>query len=309
MAGIPVKDLPQNIQLLVNQRQASRQSQDFQAADHLRQQLMALGYQVQDGPAGPEINLLAPNPDPLVSPTLSLFGSGEISSVGRQVHELALTRLGKSPVRIAIISTPAGFQPNVKVVYGEIAAFFKKSLANFHPQIKVVYANNWEDGNNPQIIEPVSTADYIFTGPGSPTYAVKHLKDTLLLKTILDRVQAKKASLSLASAAAIAFSQYCLPVYEIYKVGEPLHWQTGLLGLNALYQPLTIIPHFNNQEGGIKTDTSHCYMGKKRYEELLSLLPPQTPLWGIDELTGVVIDLATHETQIIGKGSLYHLTP
>jgi hypothetical protein len=195
------------------------------------------------------------------------------------------------------------------VVYGEIADFFKSSLANFHPQIKIIYANTQDDANDPQIIEPLATADYIFTGPGSPTYAVKHLRATRLYQTILERVLAQKASLCLASAATIAFSEYALPVYEIYKVGEPLHWQAGLHGLKALYQPLTIIPHLNNQEGGSKTDTSYCYLGQERYQKLVDLLPPHQTLWGIDELTGVIINLNTREYHPIGKGTLHHLTP
>ncbi len=65
---------------------------------------------------------------------LVLFGSGETSRSGRQVHEEVLRR-SPSPVRIAILPTPAGFQPNVDAVAGRLADLARQSLANHRPEI------------------------------------------------------------------------------------------------------------------------------------------------------------------------------
>lgn len=301
--------VPPNIKTLIQQRQVFRDQGDFSQADEVRNQIHNLGYQLLDKPDGTEIIPHEPKPTGARTTSLTLFGSGEISSTGRKAHDLALTLLGKKQVRIAIITTPAGFQPNVTTVYGEIADFFYQSLANFHPQVKIIYANQREDANNQSLIEPLNSADYVFTGPGSPTYAINHLKDSLLLNTLIQKVKHKEISLSLASAATIAFSHLALPVYEIYKVGAPLHWQPGLDVFTEIYQPLTIIPHYNNSEGGTKTDTSYCYMGHDRFLKLKSLLPQNEKLWGLDERTGVVINLTSLDKKVIGTGKLHDQIP
>ena len=45
--------LPAEIQLLVDRRAIVRQNKDFAAADQLRDQISALGYQIDDTPYGP----------------------------------------------------------------------------------------------------------------------------------------------------------------------------------------------------------------------------------------------------------------
>ena len=111
------------------------------------------------------------------------------------------------------------------------------------------------------------------------------------------------ASLILASAATIAFSHFALPVYEIYKVGEDLHWADGLDFYDAVWQRATIIPHFNNNEGGADLDTSHCYIGKDRFDKLRPELPANEWVLGIDEHTAFVVDLFSQKATIKGKGS------
>ncbi|OGV96631.1 hypothetical protein A2W24_01565 [Microgenomates group bacterium RBG_16_45_19] len=302
----PVSQFPPEIQRLAQLRQTYRWQKAFRQADRLRLKIEALGYQIQDTPTGSSLKSAA---SMIKTATLTLFGSGEISSVGRQIHEHALTLLGKSSVKIVLISTPAGFQPNVRAVYGEIRRFFLAKLPNFHPQVTSIFANHRDQANQPQLIEPLYTADYIFTGPGSPTYAVNHLQNTLLYSALVQRLKTGQASLSLSSAATIAFSKFALPVYEIYKVGSLLHWQTGLNGFNHLFKELTVIPHLNNTEGGRKTDTSYCFMGRRRYLKLQKLLPVNHLIWGIDEQTAVTIDLATNQPSVQGKGQVHQLSP
>jgi len=285
------------IDQLLRKRDELRAEGKFTEADKLRAELESSGYIVQDTLQ----KTIVEQKEVKNQPHLVLFGSGETSSVGRSVHEYVLKKIGKSGVQIALITTPAGFQPNVARVYGEIAEFFERSLANFHPKVSIVYANDRNDANNKEIIKPILEADYIFTGPGSPTYAASHLSDTLLINYIKKRVQ-EGASLSLASAAAIAFSKYCLPVYEIYKVGSILYWEKGLDFYSEVHNELTVIPHFNNTEGGEKTDTSCCYMGVERFNKLLEKLPVGEDLISIDEQTAYVINLTSGENRTLGKG-------
>ena len=48
-------DAPEEAWALVDQRQAARKARDFAEADRLRDELRALGWEVRDGPDGPEL--------------------------------------------------------------------------------------------------------------------------------------------------------------------------------------------------------------------------------------------------------------
>ncbi|NOZ04827.1 MAG: cysteinyl-tRNA synthetase [Chloroflexi bacterium] len=202
-----------------------------------------------------------------------LFGSGETSASGRKVCDWLLQQMNDSP-QVSVLETPAGFEPNSAQVAGKVAEFFKERLQNYRPRVTVVPArkrNTPFSPNDPDIISPLLQADVIFLGPGSPTYAVRQLQDTLAWHTLIARHRLGTAVI-LASAATVAAGVYALPVYEIYKVGEDLHWHSGLDILGPYGLSLVFIPHWDNREGGVELDTSHCFMGKERFAHLLSLL-------------------------------------
>lgn len=293
-----------NIKDLLEKRRKLRAQGKFREADEIRKQIEQIGHRVID--VGGESILEKIEDKASGKNFLVLFGSGEISPAGRGVHEYVFEQIGKKEINIAIVSTPAGFQPNVKVVHEEIRDFFLEHLTNFHPKIEIVYANNREQANDLKVARQLENKDYIFIGPGSPTYATRNLRKTLLLDKLLEQIK-KGVTLSLASAAAISFSKYALPVYEIYKAGADLYWEKGLDFYGNLFKPLTIIPHYNNNEGGAKNDTSRSYMGKARFEKLFKILSKNEEIWGIDEQTGVVIDLKTKKIETLGKGKLHSI--
>lgn len=291
---------PASIKKLLNIRQVLRREHQFKQADQIRRQLIETGYEVKDYRSKTTVSPRQPD-QPAKQSYIALFGSGETSSVSASIHDHLFRWIGKPKIRIALVSTPAGFQPNVKKVYAEVADFFIKRLQNYQPKVDIIFANNSALANSKKIIQPLELADYIFTGPGSPTYAVKHLKNSLLLNKIKARLS-QGASLGLASAATLAFSRLTLPVYEIFKAGEPLSWRQGLNFYSRLFKPITVIPHFNNNEGGEKTDTSRCFMGRDRFKKLLTLLPAREKIYGLDENTAAVINLKTQRLQTLGKG-------
>lgn len=243
-------------------------------------------------------NHLAPRPG-----LIALFGSGETAPAGRGVHEYLFRRL-ELPIRVAILETPAGFQPNSAGVAGRLAAFIQERLQNYHPQVTVLPARR-RDGpfstEDPHLTAPLLNANYIFMGPGSPTYAVRHLVGTRAWHRIVAR-QRRGAALALASAMAIAVSAHALPVYEIYKVGQDPHWQAGLDLLGPYGLELAIVTHWDNQEGGAHLDTRYAFMGEERMRALEAMLPPSATLLGIDEHTAVVLDFAAGEARVMGRG-------
>lgn len=240
--------------------------------------------------------------------TIALFGSGETGRYGRQVHERLLARLPKEPA-VAIVEAPAGFQPNVDVVSDKLRHFFEHNLQNFRPRVDVVPARERGgpyDVDDASIAARLGAADLIFAGPGSPTYAARVLAGSRTLDALIARVAAG-ATLSLASAAAIAFGRYALPVYEIFKVGEDLSWATGLDIFSLFGLDLSVVPHWNNAEGGADLDTSHCYIGAERFARLLPLLPGPTTLLAIDEHTACILDPDERSAIVHGAGCAYLL--
>lgn len=95
-----------------------------------------------------------------------------------------------------------------------------------------------------------------------------------------------------------------MPVYEIYKAGHPPSWLPGLnffkdYGLNP-----AIIPHWNNNEGGTGYDSSRSYIGKRRFDILRHMLPANTLIIGIDEMTALIFHFRLNLMEITGKGSI-----
>ena len=108
-----------------------------------------------------------------------------------------------------------------------------------------------------------------------------------------------------ASAAAVTVGRYSLPVYEIYKVGQPIHWLDGLDLLSPIgFGPnCVLIPHWDNAEGGTH-DTRFCYMGERRLAALEEMLPDDAWVLGVDEHTALVIDLDTREVTVSGRSGI-----
>ena len=112
-------------------------------------------------------------------------------------------------------------------------------------------------------------------GPGSPTYTVRQLQDSLLWHT-LRAANRQGAALFMASAATLAFSRQTMPIYEIYKVGEDLHWKPGLDFFGDFGLPIIFVSHWNNKDGGEALDTSRCYIGQARFGALVGTGPRGT---------------------------------
>ncbi len=248
---------------------------------------------------------------------IALFGSGETSPSGQKIFDALLRRLPNSP-QIAMLETPAGFELNSDRVIGRVAEFVEHRLQNYNPRLKTIPARRrgteWSP-DNPQVVDGLLEADLIFMGPGSPTYAVRQLRDSLAWYNLVARHRLG-ASIALASAATISISRYALPVYEIYKVGEDLHWKEGLDFFGSFGLPLVFIPHWNNNDGGAELDTSHCFIGLSRFEKLVEMLPRDLTIVGIDEKTGLILDLQAGVCQVIGSGGVtllhtghYHTRP
>jgi cyanophycinase-like exopeptidase len=234
-----------------------------------------------------------------------LFGSGETSPTGRKIFDHVFRSLPEKP-RLALLETPAGFELNSAQVIGRVAEFFNHRFQNYSLQINILPARKrgtLDSPDNPEVVSPLLHADLIFMGPGSPSYAIRQLRDSLAWYYLVARHRLG-SMLALASAATIAFSAFALPVYEIYKVGEDIHWIEGLDFFSRYGLKLVFIPHWNNNEGGVNLDTSRCFMGRERFLHLTEMLPEDITIIGLDEKTALLMDPSRCECQVKGIGSV-----
>ncbi|RJP48924.1 MAG: cysteinyl-tRNA synthetase [Anaerolineaceae bacterium] len=236
---------------------------------------------------------------------IAFLGSGETSLAGGRIFE-TLTRLLPDPPRVAVLETPAGFELNSASVAGRVADFLKTRLQNYSPRVDVVPArkrNSAFSPDDPEILKPLLDANLIFMGPGSPTYLVRQLKDTLAWDLIRARHR-MGATLVFASAATISVGAWVLPVYEIYKVGQDVHSLPGLNVFADFGVSLSFIPHWNNTDGGDDLDTSRCFIGMERFAQWCDMLPSDHTIVGLDEHTGLILNFEKSECTVSGVSSV-----
>ncbi|MCJ7715221.1 MAG: hypothetical protein MUO54_01705, partial [Anaerolineales bacterium] len=145
---------------------------------------------------------------------LALFGSGETAPSGQKIFDFLFKRIPSSPI-VSIIETPAGFEPNSEKVAGNVADFLTDHLQNYKPQLRLIPARKKGSDfspNDPDIALPILESDLIFMGPGSPTYAIRQLENSLTWEYLITRHR-MGAALALSSATTIAISSSALPVY------------------------------------------------------------------------------------------------
>jgi len=236
---------------------------------------------------------------------IAFLGSGETSLAGGRIFESLVHDLQDSP-RIALMETPAGFELNSAQVVGRVGEFMASRLQNYKPMVDIVPARRKDskfDPNNPEIVKPLLYANMIFMGPGSPTYAIRQLKDTLAWDVIRARHRLG-ATLIFASAATISVGAHALPVYEIYKVGQDVHVVDGLNFFADFGLHLSFIPHWNNADGGINLDTSRCFVGMERFAEWCGRVPAENTTVGLDEHTGIILDFESGTCEVSGVSSV-----
>ncbi len=236
---------------------------------------------------------------------IAFLGSGETSLAGGRIFESLVHDL-HDPLRIALMETPAGFELNSTQVVGRVGEFMATRLQNYKPEVDVIAARKKDSPfspDDPEIVKPLLHANMIFMGPGSPTYAIRQLKDTLAWDVIRARHRLG-ATLIFASAATISVGAHALPVYEIYKVGQDVHVVDGLNFFADFGLHLSFMPHWNNADGGVDLDTSRCFVGMDRFAEWCKLVPDENTTLGLDEHTGIILDFENGKCEVSGVSSI-----
>jgi hypothetical protein len=229
---------------------------------------------------------------------LAIMGSGETSPTMAKTHRELLARVGSPAV---LLDTPFGFQANVDDLVAKATEYFRVSvgaelgLASFRSADADPLATG-------RAVARLREAHYVFSGPGSPSYALRQWAGSPIPGALAD-VLATGGCVTFASAAALTLGVATVPVYEIYKVGEEPRWLEGLDLLGPLGLQAAVIPHYDNAEGGTH-DTRFCYLGEPRLARLERELPNGAFVLGVDEHTALLLDLDERSATGTGRGGV-----
>ncbi len=241
---------------------------------------------------------------------LAIMGSGETSPTMVTVHKALVGELGVTRPDAVLLDTPYAFQENAADISARAVAYFASSVGL---DVAVLASRTAGSGAGrphrtsgrpsmpPRRVR--RAADWVFSGPGSPTYALARWRESPLGLALRERVATGTGVTVLASAAAATVGVAAVPVYEIYKVGAAPHWLDGLDLLAAAGLRVAVIPHYDNAEGGTH-DTRYCYLGERRLAVMERELPADAAVLGIDEHTAVIFDLIAETAEVRGRGGL-----
>ena len=234
-----------------------------------------------------------------VNGSIAILGSGETSPNLVSVHRNLINKID-GEVIASLIDTPFGFQENADQLVDKLIEFYDVSL---NLEINLASFRNkkyFKSVEYFEFIKKIQSSNFIFSGPGSPSYATKNWIDTDVPEIFKERLYSG-SSLIFASAAASTLGIRTIPVYEIYKVGIDPYWEKGINLLEVFDIDCVVVPHFNNKEGG-NHDTSLSYLGAKRMEILQEIQP--TNILGIDEHTALIIDAKENLFEVEGLGQV-----
>ncbi|HEY7224227.1 MAG TPA: hypothetical protein VH561_11635 [Micromonosporaceae bacterium] len=231
---------------------------------------------------------------------LVIVGSGETTPTMIKPHRSIFERVGSQPA--ILLDTPYGFQSNADDISERAMGYFSASIGR---KVSVV---SWRTPPPPGLareraLAAIADAGWVFSGPGSPTYALRQWRETPV-PAALAEVLARDGVVLLASAAAVTLGSHTVPVYEIYKAGFEPYWEPGLdLVSQVCGLPAVVIPHYDNAEGG-HHDTRYCYLGETRLAVMERELPADSFVLGVDEHTAVLLDPGDRTAAVIGNGGM-----
>ena len=117
-----------------------------------------------------------------------LMGSGELTATMVEIHKELLASLPE-PAPAVFLDTPAGFQLNTNQLSRKAVAYFNSHVQHPMSIASFTSADAVSSYEAQQALQTLRQAAFILIGPGSPTYAIRQWRQTLIPDIFTERVQ------------------------------------------------------------------------------------------------------------------------
>ncbi|MEI6043901.1 MAG: Type 1 glutamine amidotransferase-like domain-containing protein [Chloroflexota bacterium] len=221
---------------------------------------------------------------------LALVGSGEYTPAMNETDRSLLETVGgPSAARVVIMATASGLEdPSSPARWTRMGLDHFQKLGTHVEAAEILQR---EDASDPHWLSLLEKANFYYFSGGSPQHLIETLRDTPAWRIIQQGWQ-NGAVLAGCSAGAMALGGYTASVRSVMRGDGPgwipaLGWLPGLITL----------PHFDRMAG---------YAGPEMFHQLLSHIPKETLLVGVDEDTALVrgINSVASNWQVLGRQSV-----
>jgi cyanophycinase len=203
---------------------------------------------------------------------LALVGSGEYLPPIEPVDRFILDRLPGVP-RVACLPTAAGAEGEARIAYWSNLGV--QYFSGLGVQVESLPVIDRSSANDPNLVERLRLANYIYLSGGRPDYLVKALKNSLAWQAVKDLL-ARGGALAGCSAGAMI-------------MGERVPAFPGWRKAFNLVPGVVIVPHFDEIP--------------ERFAKVLKLAVGKgSTLIGIDGGTALFID--QNHNEVVGIGSV-----
>lgn len=144
---------------------------------------------------------------------LAIMGSGETAPTMVQTHRHLVAGLGGNP-RAVVIDTPYGFQENAGELADRAVQYFSESIDVDLAVAGLTRLDHDDPLRTEHGLDRLRAADYVFAGPGSPTYALAQWHGGPVPGLLAAKLE-QGGIVVFASAAALTLGAVTVPVYEI----------------------------------------------------------------------------------------------
>ena len=125
---------------------------------------------------------------PSVPRILAIMGSGETAPTMNAPHRAIFERLG-TDVDAVLLDTPFGFQENAPILASKAIEYFRDAVGR---RVEAAGLTRTDSGDTVAVergVAKVRSADWVFAGPGSPTFALEQWRNTPVPGAIADKLR------------------------------------------------------------------------------------------------------------------------
>ena len=241
---------------------------------------------------------------------LVIMGSGETAPTMVTPHRDIVARFGGAPPRAVLLDTPYGFQENAAEISQRAVDYFAQrvqlaiEVAGFPGPLA---ANPADRSTQPTAaaLARLRTADLVFAGPGSPTYALSTWRGSSVPEALADKLA--HGGITVFASAAARHRRALQPsrLRDLQgRAADPLARRPRSPEPARIRRALRGRPALGQRRG---RHARHALLlhgrahGSRRSRRCC---PDDAWVLGVDEHTALVIDLDTGEAAVTGRGGV-----